>query len=168
MHPAQIAESETAEMSNFMGEARKITGIQVSAAGAPLAPKAAADRLLAAGFPAADAVVDFFSQVDGVSIQSEDTELVIFDLDELLRQDAWQHMLENSGMDGDEEEAEDFAPYHVFAKGERTLVLVNLRTLETAVAFDLDVTALSLSFAQLVEALLEQRFASAWYQPYEV
>jgi len=155
-------------MSNFMGEARKITGIQVSAAGAPLAPKAAADRLLAAGFPAADTVVDFFSQVDGVSIQSEDTELVIFDLEELLRQDAWQHMLENSGTDGDEEEAEDFAPYHVFAKGERTLVLVNLRTLETAVAFDLDVTALSLSFAQLVEALLEQRFASAWYQPYEV
>ncbi len=155
-------------MKNFLDEARRITGVQVSAVGAGLAPQVVVDRLQAADLPASDAVVNFFSQVDGMSIQSEDAELVIFDLEELLRQDAWQHRLENSGLDGDEDEAEDFAPYHVFAKGERTLVLVNLRTLETAVACDLDVRALSLDFAQLREALLERSFASDWYEAYEV
>ncbi len=151
---------------NLLHAIQGMTDVSTSKIGPGLPPATIQTMLEDAGQPTHAALVDLYAQVNGLSMESRDAEIWILSLGEMLEANAFEHLREYSALDEDSEERENLEPYHVFAKNERAMWLVNLQTLETAIAYDFDVEALTLSFAQMLDRLVEHRFAAGWYEGY--
>ena len=149
-------------MTDILMAIAQTNGVRTSDVGAGLSRDQIAAALREAGHPVHPTLLDFYSQLNGMQLARAGFELWIRDLSTMLSETALEHLDDFGAYFYDEEEREPFAPFHVFAKHGRVMILVDLATLKTARSFDLDVEPLRTDLAETIEELVRSGFSADW------